>query len=67
MDEAAREAVAKPYWDRLAMELGIIENMGFPGYFLIVSDFIKWAKAEDHSPSGLGVGPVRDRWSHIRS
>jgi DNA polymerase-3 subunit alpha len=43
-----------PYWDRLDFELNIIEKMGFPGYFLIVSDFIKWAK--DH---GIPVGPGR--------
>jgi len=44
----------KPYRDRLEFELGTIEKMGFPGYFLIVSDFIKWAK--DH---GIPVGPGR--------
>lgn len=44
----------KPYQDRLEFELGTIEKMGFPGYFLIVSDFIKWAK--DH---GIPVGPGR--------
>lgn len=43
-----------PYRERLAFELGTIEKMGFPGYFLIVSDFIKWAK--DH---GIPVGPGR--------
>ncbi|MCC7305199.1 MAG: DNA polymerase III subunit alpha [Alphaproteobacteria bacterium] len=42
------------YFDRLAFELGVIEQMGFPGYFLIVSDFIRWAK--DHS---IPVGPGR--------
>ncbi|CAM3624031.1 DNA polymerase III subunit alpha [Litorimonas haliclonae] len=42
------------YFERLDFELGIIENMGFPGYFLIVADFIKWAK--DH---GIPVGPGR--------
>jgi DNA polymerase-3 subunit alpha len=42
------------YEARLAFELGIIEQMGFPGYFLIVADFIKWAK--DH---GIPVGPGR--------
>jgi DNA polymerase-3 subunit alpha len=36
------------------MELGVIEQMGFPGYFLIVSDFIKWAKAKN-----IPVGPGR--------
>lgn len=44
----------QPYWDRLAFELEVIEGMGFPGYFLIVSDFIKWAK--DHN---IPVGPGR--------
>ena len=42
------------YKARLAYELGIIEQMGFPGYFLIVADFIKWAKARD-----IPVGPGR--------
>lgn len=42
------------YQKRLEYELGIIERMGFPGYFLIVSDFIKWAKA-----NGIPVGPGR--------
>lgn len=42
------------YWDRLTFELDIINRMGFPGYFLIVADFIKWAKAAD-----IPVGPGR--------
>jgi DNA polymerase-3 subunit alpha len=42
------------YEERLRFELGIIERMGFPGYFLIVADFIKWAKARD-----IPVGPGR--------
>ena len=42
------------YQERLDFELGIIEGMGFPGYFLIVADFIKWAK--DHN---IPVGPGR--------
>ncbi|SEN02407.1 DNA polymerase III, alpha subunit [Loktanella fryxellensis] len=42
------------YEARLAFELGIIEKMGFPGYFLIVADFIKWAKDK-----GIPVGPGR--------
>ncbi len=42
------------YQARLDFELGIIEKMGFPGYFLIVADFIKWAK--DHN---IPVGPGR--------
>ena len=42
------------YRDRLEFELDVIINMGFPGYFLIVADFIKWAK--DHN---IPVGPGR--------
>ncbi|MEM1364888.1 MAG: DNA polymerase III subunit alpha [Pseudomonadota bacterium] len=42
------------YDSRLEYELGIIERMQFPGYFLIVADFIKWAKNE-----GIAVGPGR--------
>ncbi|WP_415182920.1 DNA polymerase III subunit alpha [Phaeovulum sp.] len=42
------------YEARLDFELGIIEQMGFPGYFLIVADFIKWAKDQ-----GIPVGPGR--------
>ncbi len=42
------------YWDRLDREVGVIQKMGFPGYFLIVSDFIKWAKSH-----GIPVGPGR--------
>ena len=42
------------YHDRLRIELDCIKQMGFPGYFLIVADFINWAK--DH---GIPVGPGR--------
>ena len=42
------------YRDRLDYELGVIETMGFPGYFLIVADFIAWSK--EH---GIPVGPGR--------
>ncbi|NOE19744.1 DNA polymerase III subunit alpha [Ruegeria atlantica] len=42
------------YQERLDFELGIIESMGFPGYFLIVADFIQWAKDHD-----IPVGPGR--------
>ncbi|MEM9421636.1 MAG: DNA polymerase III subunit alpha, partial [Pseudomonadota bacterium] len=51
IDMAAPE---EAYWERLEKELGIINRMGFPGYFLIVSDFIKWAKVHD-----IPVGPGR--------
>ena len=42
------------YEGRLDYELGVIERMGFPGYFLIVADFIQWAKARS-----IPVGPGR--------
>ncbi|TPG42900.1 DNA polymerase III subunit alpha [Sphingomonas koreensis] len=44
----------KTYLDRLEFELDVIIQMGFPGYFLIVADFIKWAKDHD-----IPVGPGR--------
>src|SRR3546814_17688641 len=40
---------------RLDFEVGVITQMGFPGYFLIVADFLKWAKAHV-----IPVGPGRD-------
>ncbi len=43
------------YQERLDFELGIIEGMGFPGYFLIVADFIQWAK-DHYIPVGPGRG-----------
>ena len=49
--------LAKPeaaYWERLELEIGVIQSMGFSGYFLIVSDFMKWAVAH-----GIPVGPGR--------
>jgi len=39
-------ASVETYTERLDFELNVIRNMGFPGYFLIVSDFIKWAKVQ---------------------
>ena len=48
------EAERKPYFDRLEYELDTIISMKFPGYFLIVADFIGWAK--EH---GIPVGPGR--------
>ncbi|MGB1256593.1 MAG: DNA polymerase III subunit alpha [Thiolinea sp.] len=44
----------KPYDERLKIELDVINGMGFPGYFLIVADFIQWAKDND-----IPVGPGR--------
>ncbi|HEY9080053.1 DNA polymerase III subunit alpha [Magnetovibrio sp.] len=54
MSEADKKAKDREYRERLEFELGVIVQMGFPGYFLIVADFIKWAK--DH---GIPVGPGR--------
>ncbi len=49
------ESVQKPvYLERLEYEIQMIQKMEFPGYFLIVSDFIKWAKER-----GIPVGPGR--------
>ncbi len=45
---------AEDYRERLAFELGVIERMKYAGYFLIVADFIQWAKAQ-----GIPVGPGR--------
>ena len=54
MDEAARGAAAKPYRERLDYELDVIIEMNFPGYFLIVAEFIQWAKSQE-----IPVGPGR--------
>ena len=51
---AQREAREREYRERLDLELGVIAGMGFPGYFLIVADFIRWARE-----NGVPVGPGR--------
>ncbi|MCG8669305.1 MAG: DNA polymerase III subunit alpha [Pseudomonadales bacterium] len=48
------EEIRKPYDERLRIELDVIIQMGFPGYFLIVADFIQWSKN-----NGVPVGPGR--------
>ncbi|MBI4757270.1 MAG: DNA polymerase III subunit alpha [Betaproteobacteria bacterium] len=53
-DEAQRQARRPTYEQRLVFELDTIVQMGFPGYFLIVADFINWAKN-----NGVPVGPGR--------
>lgn len=53
-DEAERAANRARYEERLQIELDVINSMGFPGYFLIVADFIQWAKN-----NGVPVGPGR--------
>jgi DNA polymerase-3 subunit alpha len=52
--EGQGEAERQAYFERLDYEVEIIVGMGFPGYFLIVADFIKWAKEND-----IPVGPGR--------
>ena len=53
-DDAARERARPAYEARLAFETRTIVQMGFAGYFLIVADFINWAKT-----NGVPVGPGR--------
>lgn len=53
-DVQERESVRAKYQERLEHEIAVIQKMGFPGYFLIVSDFITWAKEHD-----IPVGPGR--------
>ena len=64
--EAERDAQRDTYYKRLEFECGTITKMGFPGYFLIVADFINWAKN-----NGVPVGPAAARapvrWSRARS
>ena len=54
MSEEEKAAKTKLYFDRLEFELQTIIKMKFPGYFLIVSDFIRWSKSQ-----GIPVGPGR--------
>lgn len=54
MSDEEKDALRKKYSERLEYELGVIVQMDFPGYFLIVSDFIQWSKAH-----GIPVGPGR--------
>jgi DNA polymerase-3 subunit alpha len=54
LDQPDYEERKKEYYDRLKFELDIILDMGFPGYFLIVMDFIQWSKDND-----IPVGPGR--------
>ncbi len=54
MSDTDKKEIRKTYFDRLEMELNIIIEMGFPGYFLIVADFIEWSKQQN-----IPVGPGR--------
>jgi len=60
-DPAVREREAPRYRERLAFEIRTIVQMGFAGYFLIVADFINWARSHRDSqfPNGIPVGPGR--------
>lgn len=53
-DDDGNPLIDESYLARLELELGVITEMGFPGYFLIVADFIRWSKAND-----IPVGPGR--------
>ena len=53
-DPKVRESQSSRYAERLEFEIKTIQQMGFPGYFLIVADFIQWAKK-----NGVPVGPGR--------
>ncbi|MBI4996273.1 MAG: DNA polymerase III subunit alpha [Rhodocyclales bacterium] len=53
-DPQERESQSSRYAERLEFEIKTIQQMGFPGYFLIVADFIQWAKK-----NGVPVGPGR--------
>ena len=54
MTKEEKQETDKKYFERLEYELSVIKRMGFPGYFLIVSDFIGWSKTH-----GVPVGPGR--------
>ncbi len=54
MTPEQKDEIDKTYYARLEYELSVIKKMGFPGYFLIVSDFIRWSKN-----NGVPVGPGR--------
>lgn len=54
MTDTEKQTLAAPYFERLDYEYRVIAGMDFSGYFLIVSDFIRWAKQQ-----GIPVGPGR--------
>lgn len=54
MTAEERAEIDRHYYERLDFELSVIKKMGFPGYFLIVSDFIRWSKTH-----GVPIGPGR--------
>lgn len=52
--QPSREELAEVYKPRLAYELGVLKDLGFCGYFLLVQDIVKWSKSQ-----GIRVGPGR--------
>jgi DNA polymerase-3 subunit alpha len=54
MHERFGKDIEKLYLERIAFEIEVIKNMNFPGYFLVVADFIAWARNQ-----GIRVGPGR--------
>ena len=76
-ERGAERRAPPPYYERLEIELGVIPRMGFAGYFLIVSDFINWAKRAGHpgrararlgggQPGRLGAADHRHRSDRAR-
>lgn len=59
-DPAVRAERRGEYDERLDVELKVINQMGFPGYFLIVMEFIQWGK-DNGIPVGLDVVLAQDR------
>ena len=64
---AARNEARPRYAERLDFETATIIQMGFPGYFLIVADFINWARRPTACRSVRDAAPARARWWPIRS
>jgi DNA polymerase-3 subunit alpha len=55
LSQLEMEQISGPYFERLEFELDVIINMKFPGYFLIVSDFMRWSR-RNNIPVGPGRG-----------
>lgn len=60
-DEEERKKRRPEYDERLQIELDVINQMGFPGYFLIVMEFIQWSK-DNAIPVGPGRGSGAGSW-----
>lgn len=65
-NEQIRERLTPAQLERLDMELGVLDNMGYNGYFLIVQDFINWGKSVALS-LGQDAGRRRVRLLRLRS